>query len=422
LLDTGYVWGVSNIDTTSRTLTFSNGSIIVRIYPKDQQYYAFYLSTSSVYGNYTLSDAGSRVIKGAPGISSATNVPWNKADTTLPVRSNPKFYSSSMRELFPIGVDWSTSPAYFQITNNSGAAIALRAVVFSLSVPTEFCYSLNKADTTVSYDSGNIDLYDGNGNAMVYDDACQYRVIGVFKANGDASTYSWSTITYFGISKKSDGTASLSLNNNQTLTFSKVWFIKTIEVNFGDPVTIPAGYHVESVRCQRLYVKASNVSYSAGNPVNFSFLGENEFCDDTEKSLVGAGVSPCLSIYAISSSVPDPVSGYWMSYRSTTTPSLRVFSISASNLNSGGVFIEGTLRMTDGDAGNSPVANALNTYPALFRRYDSNNTFISYYFKIQQSLWQLQNGVFSWLGDTTDASSLAYWYNGLAVRIILAKD
>ena len=99
--------------------------------------------------------------------------------------------------------------------------------------------------------------------------------------------------------------------------------------------------------------------------------------------------------------------------------SISIYSVSASNINSDGVFVKGTVRATNGDADNTLISNALNSYPTLFRYYDSTGTSVPYYFKIQSLLWQFQNGTFLWLGDTTDSSDLAYWYNTRAVQINL---
>lgn len=421
LMDTGALWLCHN-SRSSTSVTTTN--IVVRIYPKGQQYYAAYVYGSAMYTNAYIGISDNKTCTKGPGSLQYIQTPHQFPHITL-----QKVLGAAGNEItattFETGQGEDGTRFY---VHNSGMREAyIRTVIYTLEYPV-IGYWLKSDGTNISTSSGvAYPLMNLGGEIIEIDNNFDYFPIALIQHNGNfaTETYSYLNNATMGAFDPDHPTRLCFKQVSGTLSLSYVQYYKKpkpIEVNFGDPVTIPAGYHVESVRCQRLYVKASNVSYSAGNPVTFSFLGENEFCDDSSKSLVGTGVSPCLSIYAISSSVPNPVSGYWMSYRSTKTPSKEVFSISASNLNSGGVFVEGTLSMTNGDADNSIIANALNTYPALFRRYDSNNTVIPYYFKIQQSLWQLQNGIFSWLGDTTDASSLAYWYNGLAVQIILAKD
>lgn len=187
-----------------------------------------------------------------------------------------------------------------------------------------------------------------------------------------------------------------------------------IDVNFGDAVTIPAGYTVESVQCQRLYVKATTVTHiTYGQFVEFSFDGENEFCDLSNTSLIGMGVDPCLTIFSLQNTSGG---GYWVSWRSASTSGIVVSGISDKSLNSNGVFCSAKVQCPI-TANADLVANGLQTFPALFRYYDSTGTIVPYFFKIQQSVWRFSGGVFSWFGDTTDTSNLAYWYNGIAVRI-----
>ena len=228
LLDIGRLWLCSNY-TVAYSQTVILSQVTLRIYPKGQQYYAFYLGTANVYGNTSVSNGNVGGLKGKPGISSAQTVPWDVQDATLPTRTIQMLLGSAGNELSQSGVGWrdpSLGYKLYQLANNSGASISLRAVVFTLSAPTHYCYSLNRSNETVSY-TYNVDLYDANGNAMLFDDAGQYRVIGAFKANGDSSTNSWSTISYLHISKKANGMAELVIMNNQSVTLSKVWYIKT---------------------------------------------------------------------------------------------------------------------------------------------------------------------------------------------------
>ena len=229
LLDLNRLWVCCNYSPTINYSVSLNYSIVVRVTPKAQQHYAFYLGVANAYGNANVSNNNISGLKGFPGDSSAQTVPWNVQDATLPTRTIQKLLGSAGNEINQSGIDWrdpSLGYKFYQIANASGAAISLRTVVFTLSTPTQYCYSLNKSNVTVSY-TYSVDLYDENGNAMTYDDACQYRVIGAFKANGDSSTNSWSTISYLYISKKANGMAELVIMSNQSVTFSKVWYIKT---------------------------------------------------------------------------------------------------------------------------------------------------------------------------------------------------
>lgn len=230
LLDTGYVWGVSNIDTASRTLTFGNGSITVRIYPKDKQYYAFYLSTSSVYNNSSVSNNSTGSLKGKPGISSAQTVPWNVNDATLPTRTIYKLLGSAGNELSRTGIDWrdpSLGYKFYQIANSSGQSISLRAVVFSLSVPTSYSYPNNINTNATINSSTNYQMFDEKGNAVQFDSTSAYRVIGMFKANGDASDNTFSNYNKMELYSNANGILCLGYTGSGTITFYKVWYIKT---------------------------------------------------------------------------------------------------------------------------------------------------------------------------------------------------
>ena len=229
LLDLNRLWVCCNYSPTINYSVSLNYSIVVRVTPKAQQHYAFYLGAANAYGNANVSNNNTSGLKGFPGDSSAQTVPWDVQDATLPTRIIQKLLGSAGNEINKIGIDWrdpSLGYKYYQIANSSGATISLRTVVFTLSTPTQYCYSLYKSNVTVSY-TYNVDLYDENGNAMTYDDTCQYRVIGAFKANGNSSTNSWLTISYLHISKKANGMAELVIMNNQSVTLSKVWYIKT---------------------------------------------------------------------------------------------------------------------------------------------------------------------------------------------------
>ena len=228
LMDTGYLWTVSNITGSSYSITTS--SITVRIYPKDQQYYAFYLSTSSVYNNSSVSNNSTGSLKGKPGISSAQTVPWGVNDATLPTRTIHKLFGSAGNELSQTGIDWrdpSLGFNFYQIANSSGSSISLRAVVFSLSVPTSYSYP-NNTNTDASINSStNYQMFDENGNAVQFDSTSTYRVIGMFKANGDASDNTFSNYNKMEVYSDVNGILCLRYTGSGTITFYKVWYIKT---------------------------------------------------------------------------------------------------------------------------------------------------------------------------------------------------
>lgn len=425
LLDTGYLWLCSNY-TTAYNQSVVLSQITLRIYHKAQQYYAFYKgSTSNSYENGSLSNGNISGLKGKPYISNVTQqtVPWGVQDNTLPVRTLQKVLGSAGNELSLTGLDWrdpSLGYNFYQLANNSGSSISYRSVIFTLSVPTETGYT-NLAGANDSVGTTAVPLYKKTGGKVDYDPAYSYRVIGIFKANGDAANSAWSNVNNLVLEDDGYGKMTVRRSSGSGISLNKVWYTKTIkpiETTFGAAVTIPMGYEVESVTCSRGYAFASNVSSESsimGNFVKYEFSGEKTYFDDTNTALVGVGVVPALQIFAITNLQQQ---GYYLSTKSGSTQNY-LSTAAASELNSNGYFVKGTTNYNDSNIMNT-IVNALQTYfPVYFNLSDSSGNWLYFCFRVPQTLWQVQNGVFSWLGDTTDLSDLAYWYNGRAVRINL---
>lgn len=420
LMDTGRIWYCCN-DIGSAAST-SETSIVVRIYPKGQQHYAFYSNSTSLYNNTSLSNGNVDGLKGVRGISSAKTVAWRVQDSTLPVRTIVNVLGSAGNELSLTGLHWrdiTQGYNYYQLANGSGGTISYRSVIFTLSKPTLYGWlNSDKTDKSISQGATS-QIYDASGNAVQYDAGFTYRVIGIFKSNGDASTDIWASVSG-NILEQASGSNGLQFYRNYsgTLTISKVWYIKEvinpIETTFGAAVTIPAGYEVESVTCSRGYAFATNV-VSSGTIVDYEIPGEKVYFDDTNTALVGVNVKPALQISVINnlsqgvSAVLSSNSGY-----SGTKPA----TASASYVNSGGYTVKGSANFSNSGVGPSVAVN-MQTFPVYFNLSDSSGNWLYFCFRVPQTLWQFQNGTFSWLGDTTDSSDLAYWYNTRAVRINL---
>lgn len=273
-----------------------------------------------------------------------------------------------------------------------------------------------ETNNTLLLDTDIIPLYDESGNLItdadtiaLYDNS---QALSFMKEDGNMEQALNSDLLV-----DNDGELSLQLSSQTRSSDVEQEETITIDSTFGAEVTIPEGYKVDSVKCQRLYVNASSVTHGIYSQfVSFVFDGENQYCDLNDTALLGAGINPCLTIFAIAN---DQGSGYWISWRSSTTAGLNV-SLSNKILNANGAFVSAQALVSGATTNADAIANGLNTYPALFRYYDSNDVIVPCYFKIQQSLWQFQNGTFTWLGDTTDTSDLAYWYNTRPVKINLS--
>lgn len=229
LLDIGRLWLCSNY-TVAYSQTVILSQVTLRIHPKGQQYYAFYLGTADVYGNTSISNGNVGGLKGKPGISSAQTVPWDVQDTTLPTRTIQKLLGSAGNEISQTGVGWrdpSLGYKFYQLENSSGASISLRTVVFTLSTPTSYCYPNNiNTDTTIN-SSTNYQMFDADGDNIPYESNVEYRVIGMFKANGDATTNTWSKLNAMQLFGNASNNLCLKYTGSGTLTFYKVWYTKT---------------------------------------------------------------------------------------------------------------------------------------------------------------------------------------------------
>ena len=209
-----------------------------------------------------------------------------------------------------------------------------------------------------------------------------------------------------------DGELSLQLSSQTRSRAVEQEETITIESTFGANITIPEGYKVDSVLCSRGYAFATDRSRT-GAELSYKLLGEGIYFDDTNTGLVGAGVNPCLQI-------TTQGNGLVLSYRGGITPSnAHLSSASASNVNSGGYLVISSVRFTS-ETYASQAFSDLMASPVYFNLSDSSGNWLYFCFKVPSSLWKDQNGQFSWLGNVSDTSDLAYWYNTRPVKINLS--
>ena len=187
-----------------------------------------------------------------------------------------------------------------------------------------------------------------------------------------------------------------------------------IDVNYGDPVTIPAGYSVQSVKSSTAYAFAENATGSSAGILYFTVPGKNYYFTETDKSLLGYKTSPCLQLYQYTSDT----GGNWITSRSSQSPSLSIKPDQTRCI------LNGTRNdlaimlyfYATGPSGVSSIATAINgrNYAMQMRRYDTNDAFVSYHFNVPMVIWRYIDGAFSWQGDATATKSLAYWYTKTA--------
>lgn len=196
-----------------------------------------------------------------------------------------------------------------------------------------------------------------------------------------------------------------------------------IDTNWGTAVSIPSGYTVQSVKASRAYAFGTVTWSSEYNPfrIQFNIPGANVYCDDTDTSLLGVGVDPVISLFQITTiNSQGSYNGYHVTCRSSQTSARAAESISDQKLNcvSGNYFVDLVAINNNAQTLYTSVVQSMNDgKPLIIRKYDSGGNLISYYMNVPQTLWSFQNGVFSWLGDSTSQSDLAYFYYNLQVRI-----
>lgn len=182
---------------------------------------------------------------------------------------------------------------------------------------------------------------------------------------------------------------------------------------FGTPTEIPVGFTVDYIMCDRVYLHIDSISYS-GNNLSISVNGANEYFSDTDTSLLALGTNPYINIFIFTADN----AGNWLTYGASHTPdSYNPSSLTGKKLNTDGKCVEFTATFATAGRAQGFYEDNAGTRIIQLRKYDQYNKVIPYYFKIQQSLWQMQGDYIQWLGDTTDPADPANHYNGKSVLI-----
>lgn len=170
-----------------------------------------------------------------------------------------------------------------------------------------------------------------------------------------------------------------------------------IECNFGDTITVPSGYRVKSVKSTDAFAFGHG-SYSSTTAA-IEYYGENTYSSDISQTDINTSGTPGMYIFQMNRN-EFPLWG------NKLIPNANVTSLSNITVNQNGIFVK--LSGTSSSA--STIATNANTYPGLFKYQDSSGTVVPQFFNVPSSLWKFENGTFSWLGNTSSPSDLAYWY------------
>jgi hypothetical protein len=198
-----------------------------------------------------------------------------------------------------------------------------------------------------------------------------------------------------------------------------------LKVKWGDTVNVPSGYKVSEVRT---FVGYANKSYY-GDYSQWEELatyeGKNKYFDNID----GHNLIIKSTNSATDSAWPLIVASQGYQLNNTTGPHMQVLDFGAGykNATSYWGFSDAQTNGTDAQAGDfsvllrgqatSTISNAVNSgYPVRFLWFiiDGEGNAVWHKtpeaFRVPNSLWSFVNGVFSWLGDSEDTSSLAWYY------------
>lgn len=278
------------------------------------------------------------------------------------------------------------------------------------------------ADTTLS--TGYNDLYDDAGNAISYDSDIYYRYKLLLTYSTDLVNQLEMPPTGVSLENHS-GTLSLYVDGSVTTppTAYRVIFSQVnrnefwLDGVFGTDVEIPIGFTVDYVKCDRVYLHIDSI-YVDGtygdNDLSVTVNGENEYFSDKDTSLLALGANPYIQVFIFT----DPAAGNFITYGTATTPTIyQPSALYLKELNSDGVCVSLLARFTSPGMAQEYYDDNAGTRMLQLRRFDQYGELVPYHFKIQGSLWEIQNGFVHWLGDTTDPADPANHYNGKNVLI-----
>lgn len=182
-----------------------------------------------------------------------------------------------------------------------------------------------------------------------------------------------------------------------------------IDCYWGDTVTIPAGYTVQSVKSSELFLSKSS-AYQGMNYSAFWRTSAFSTSSNYDASYFGLGVAPCLEIFLVSDTTQETFRGYYLSWPSSKTPggTLPVAYRGVKVNEDEYVFwIDAAYQNTT-----EPYEIESNThaYFCRIRLYDANGDQELWAFDFPSAFWQYQNGAFTWLGDPSQGISTGVYY------------
>lgn len=184
---------------------------------------------------------------------------------------------------------------------------------------------------------------------------------------------------------------------------------------WGDTVTIPSGYRIESITANVAYTFAKYKNISGG--VTLVLDGKNVYTDQITSAMLPnypPSAWPVIEVfkgYSIDLNQTPRMQGYALTEGRTTGGSPG-FTVTEADVNGTSVEYGDYFILLKGTTYSGAIeSTVMSKYPArLFWQIDNLGNVEPEAFKLPQTLWKYENGVFSWLGDTTDDEDLAYYY------------
>ena len=187
LLDTGSLWMSANATVSGAYTTISK--VVIRIYPKDQQYHAAYAYGSSTYGNAYIDIGSSKVCTNGPGSLQYIQTPHQFPHITL-----QKVLGAAGNEItvtnFVTGQG--EDGTRFHVFNSGTREAYIRTVIFTLEYPV-IGYWLRPEGTNISASSGvAYPLMNLGGEIIEIDNNFDYFPIALIQHNGNYASYDYS--------------------------------------------------------------------------------------------------------------------------------------------------------------------------------------------------------------------------------------
>jgi len=226
LMDTGYLWVVSNITGSSYSITTS--SITVRIYPKDQQVLALYFNQSSLYNNISMAYNTAYDMCGSPGTgTSPIPLTSNFPDKSIigVYGSAGNLVSSGYKNFAWVG-STKLRVGYY---NTDAGTLNARLLLFTTDQYIDIAYINTSGDTSVSSGTA-MRLYSKEGYYLAYFPSLfTYTPLALFEHNGScADNSSGKYIKSTTLGNYTGPSDALCLKQTYgRISFSYIWFLRT---------------------------------------------------------------------------------------------------------------------------------------------------------------------------------------------------